>query len=687
MFMKWSMDTHKYMSEITRTALKIIVSNNITSESSASEIDSVERQLVEAGVYSKYESAKGRIRRALFTYFKAYGCMNDDESTTEMGNAFIEDKITIQEFSFWYVLNYKYISDDTEYFPTQLLLKFLKKMKNIDIEYGYISAHDFSLLVNCEKLSDINDDFIEEILENRKRENVEVNERQIGFDIWSKMLTQAGILIRRPDKSLVVSNDELADWILNSYEREFTVSKGKIITGIIKYLPVLPIGSTKGDSSYYQNESTALKALLFDTIDEKIIEKYILRNKNVVLKDMKKALGIDERNISFYLNFHGLEHIVGFALKSKSNNKIKRIGEILISLELTEESLDEETDSERNVVERLSGGNNILLYGVPGSGKSHEIKTKYCNDFNLMERVVFHPDYMNTDFVGQILPTVKGDGDEKEITYDFTPGPFTRVLKKAIDDPGNHYYLVIEEINRGNAPAIFGEIFQLLDRDDEGKSSYEITNYNIANEVFDEKERPIYIPSNLHILATMNTADQNVFTLDTAFQRRWNMKMIENDVSKAEHATKEILDTNVIWERFNTVINSQIITSSAATLSSEDKRLGAYFVTENVLKYYTVDADIDDIVAKYNVDSNDFEKINRIIGDLNSRFGDKVIKYLWDDAFKFNREDLFDSSYKSLEKVLDDFNNFTHENRFNIFNQDIRENLFLERAIEESVDE
>lgn len=165
------------------------------------------------------------------------------------------------------------------------------------------------------------------------------------------------------------------------------------------------------------------------------------------------------------------------------------------------------------------------------------------------------------------------------------------------------------------------------------------------------------------------------------------MKMIENDVSKAEHATKEILDTNVTWERFNTVINSQIITSSAATLSSEDKRLGAYFVTENVLKYYTVDADIDDIVAKYNVDSNDFEKINRIIGDLNSRFGDKVIKYLWDDAFKFNREDLFDSSYKSLEKVLDDFNNFTHKNRFNIFNQDIRENLFLERAIEESVDE
>src|SRR5690625_3633156 len=324
---------------------------------------------------------------------------------------------------------------------------------------------------------------------------------------------------------------------------------------------------------------------------------------------------------------------------------------------------------------RVSGGNNVLLYGVPGSGKSYKIEEEYCNDFIFMKQVVNNTDYMNRDFVGQILPTVKGEGDKKEITYDFTPGPFTRVLKKAIENPGDHYYLVIEEINRGNAPAIFGEIFQLLDRDDDGKSSYEITNYNIANEVFNQKEKPIYLPSNLHILATMNTADQNVFTLDTAFQRRWDMKMIENDVSKAEHASKSILDTNVTWERFNTVINDQIITSSAATLSSEDKRLGAYFVTGDVLKHYSQDKNLDEILQKFGIESNDTKKINRIIEGLNSRFGDKVIKYLWDDAFKFSRDDLFDSEYKSLEKVLDAFNQFMEDERFNIFNQDIKENL------------
>ncbi len=336
---------------------------------------------------------------------------------------------------------------------------------------------------------------------------------------------------------------------------------------------------------------------------------------------------------------------------------------------------------------RVSGGNNILLYGVPGSGKSYKIEKEYCNDFNFMERVVFHPDYMNTDFVGQILPTVKGEGEDKEITYDFTPGPFTRVLKKAIENPGDHYYLVIEEINRGNAPAIFGEIFQLLDRDDVGKSSYEITNYNIANEVFDEKEKPIYLPSNLHILATMNTADQNVFTLDTAFQRRWDMKMIENDVSKAEHASKSILDTNVTWERFNTVINDQIITSSAATLSSEDKRLGAYFVTEEVLKFYSKEENLDDVIQKYSINDRDADKIDKAIKDLNSRFGDKVIKYLWDDAFKFSRDELFDVEYKSLEKVLDTFNYSVSDERFNVFNQDIKENLFRTLDTEDSEDE
>lgn len=278
---------------------------------------------------------------------------------------------------------------------------------------------------------------------------------------------------------------------------------------------------------------------------------------------------------------------------------------------------------------RKTGAENILLYGVPGAGKSHEIKTKYCADEKYMERVVFHPDYMYSDFVGQILPRVEKDesGNDK-LKYIFTPGPFTKMLKKAENDPENYYYLVIEELNRGNAPAIFGEIFQLLDRKEEdefpleevGESEYGITNYEVAKEVYEEEEHLVRIPSNMYILATMNTADQNVFTLDTAFQRRWDMKQIENRFSKSEHSKDIIAGTKINWGVFATVINDMVIEANADMVSSEDKRLGVYFAKKKELEA--------------------------------NRFPEKVLKYLWDDAFKMDKTVIFNENCKSLEEVV-----------------------------------
>lgn len=144
----------------------------------------------------------------------------------------------------------------------------------------------------------------------------------------------------------------------------------------------------------------------------------------------------------------------------------------------------------------------------------------------------------------------------------------------------------------------------------------------------------------------MNTADQNVFTLDTAFQRRWNMRMIENNVNEADNANITIVDTEVEWSRFNTVINDTILNSNISTLSSEDKRLGAYFITKN------------DLLEK---DEN--------------RFAEKVIKYLWDDAFKFAKDKLFDPNKKSLEQVIIHFTKEKGNDRFNIFQQDIKDLL------------
>lgn len=325
---------------------------------------------------------------------------------------------------------------------------------------------------------------------------------------------------------------------------------------------------------------------------------------------------------------------------------------------------------------RKTSGENILLYGVPGSGKSWTIQHEYCDVEECMERLVFHPDYMYSDFVGQILPVVKKDDEGKEkVRYEFKPGPFTKILKKAYEDPQRSYYLVIEEINRGNAPAIFGEIFQLLDRMDKdkdgfkkGTSEYGITNENIALEVYGDSERKVRIPANLSILGTMNTSDQNVFTLDTAFQRRWIMRMIKNSFVKHEYADKPILDTTVSWKQFCEAINEEILRRNNVT-SSEDKRLGAYFVSADDLAY---------------VETQDGDSEKQIIEaeHKNARFAEKVIKYLWDDAFKFSHPDTFDTRrYKSLETVIETFNASKGNDRFKVYHENLR------KLIIEGVDE
>ena len=276
-------------------------------------------------------------------------------------------------------------------------------------------------------------------------------------------------------------------------------------------------------------------------------------------------------------------------------------------------SSKQDSDSSQNV------GENIIFYGVPGCGKSHKIKEEYCDDENFMERVVFHPDYTYSDFVGQILP----ENINGHISYPFVPGPFTRILKKAHDDPDHSYYLIIEELNRGNAPAIFGEVFQLLDRVN-GISEYGISNADIAAEVYGNPDEMVKIPSNLFILATMNTADQNVFTLDTAFKRRWRMRSVTSDISKCSFANDKICDSNVTWAVFLDSVNPLIIEYSERNLGSEDKRLGAYFVQLNELKN-----------KEY--------------------FSEKVLMYLWNDAFKYEHEKIFDSKYKTLDELLTAF--------------------------------
>lgn len=302
-----------------------------------------------------------------------------------------------------------------------------------------------------------------------------------------------------------------------------------------------------------------------------------------------------------------------------------------------------------------SMGINKIFYGAPGCGKSYYIQSNLkrvgVSNENIV-RVTFHPEYSNTDFVGQIMPTIVKTSNEDKVTYRFKPGAFTIALQKAYSTDED-VYLIIEEINRGNAAAIFGDMFQLLDRipageENEGESAYPIFNPNMQQylmentedeDICNKLESGIFIPSNLFIYATMNTSDQNVFTLDTAFKRRWSFRQISNTFT-SEHPYKDyyIPGTAVTWERFLNKLNTEILDSSIYNSTNEDKRLGVYFVSRDML-CETIETD--------NIDSANAEQ-----------FAYKVLEYLWNDVCRIGRDDWFDTDkYKTLEDLIDGFLN------------------------------
>lgn len=302
---------------------------------------------------------------------------------------------------------------------------------------------------------------------------------------------------------------------------------------------------------------------------------------------------------------------------------------------------------------------NKIFYGVPGCGKSHYIENKKLHELKVKEenriRTTFYQDYSNTDFVGQILPKVSGE----KVEYIFNPGPFTLALIKAHKKPEEKVALIVEEINRGNAPAIFGDIFQLLDRKN-GVSEYGIKNVQVLDYLngynFGEDGEELYyhfdeikIPGNLYIYATMNTSDQNVYTLDTAFTRRWDKAKIPNEFTNEndKHYFKKryVPGTNVLWKTFADAINNHITQNLDNLQVNEDKQLGAYFIKDNSL---SVEAEVG--------------KRTKIDDDmLKANFAHKVLDYLWSDVSKFDHSIIFKSKTKdnkeisTLDALIDEF--------------------------------
>lgn len=408
-------------------------------------------------------------------------------------------------------------------------------------------------------------------------------------------------------KVLIELGRTTGEYEISMTEYRYLVATTEVFEDFLETLLLIKLLRNESDETVEKFEQYKSKfdnrlILALKQLDTLEVDRESIHIKEDRIQEVAKKVFIFEENpniftTSNYLGFLGstksLFELEG--LKNEDSNSTKKD-----ELSNSNETIDE--------INRLTTGCNVLLYGVPGSGKSWTIEHEYCKPGSVVERLVFHPDYTYSDFIGQILPAVAEDG---QVSYKFTPGPFTNILRDAYNNPGKEYILIIEEINRGNAPAIFGEVFQLLDRKVEirdiddgfpiGTSEYGITNMNIAEEMYgkDRKTEKVRIPSNLSIIGTMNTSDQNVFTLDTAFQRRWDMRLIENDFANVDPtlADAEILDTTVTWRNFCVEINKIVVGNSARMTSAEDKRLGAYFVHLRDLKFNDAMGDLKEYDA------------------------------------------------------------------------------------------
>lgn len=286
-------------------------------------------------------------------------------------------------------------------------------------------------------------------------------------------------------------------------------------------------------------------------------------------------------------------------------------------------------------------GRNVIYYGAPGTGKSYALRS--CPN---PIRCVFHADYLNSDFVGGYRPYQ----NDSVIEYRFVPGPFIEAFLIAVRKSEESVTLIIEELNRGNAGAIFGELFLLLDRDATGKSVYDI---NVSAELgqFLTKELGIkwtgklYIPYNLSLLATMNSADQGVMPIDSAFKRRWEFEFMPIHFDPTELLSNSAYFTvgsiDYSWHQIAEVIN-EILKSLGF---DEDRLIGQRFLSPAEL-----------------ADQRSFRRA----------LSRKVFIYLWDDVLRHgHRNEIFNSefrAYSDLQVAVD-------ASRPDIFSEEIKSEL------------
>lgn len=325
---------------------------------------------------------------------------------------------------------------------------------------------------------------------------------------------------------------------------------------------------------------------------------------------------------------------------------------------------------------------NYIFYGAPGTGKSRLCEEKRDTYFGeRYERVTFYERYSYANFIGSYKPITKYDErtSSDKLEYSFVPGPFIRILLEAITHKDKNYVLIIEEINRARAASVFGDVFQLLDRDKDGMSEYPIATsedlkrylaskyYNNDKKLDDNQLaafKEIRIPKNMYIWATMNSMDQGVSSLDAAFKRRWEFKyigvklkegdkLITESYKSRDNKLQDLLGGKykipmiinnekryyVDWNQLREELNKLLL--GKIPRIPEDKLIGPFFLSERMLS--SVSPELND--------KKEPEEESVIEQFLNS-FESKVLMYLFDDAAKSNPAAIFSKIKTDTESLV-----------------------------------
>ena len=333
---------------------------------------------------------------------------------------------------------------------------------------------------------------------------------------------------------------------------------------------------------------------------------------------------------------------LGLSEEAPVTDQLKQLFHLLQNLNSTVKA--QQQVHQEQIEADVSRPHNWILFGAPGTGKSYVIdqaakQYPHC-------RVTFHPDYTYAQFVGAYKP-VPSQQTASGITYGFVPGPFVNTLTESLENPNTPHILIIEEINRADPAAVFGDVFQLLDRNDEGSSEYSVRTSQELKDYLQgklsanaqktlralivdleqsEADAPDYdcseiaIPNNMYIWASMNSADQGVFPMDTAFKRRWTFQYlpIDSDNGMLQSADGAFLSEH--WDEIRTNIN-KLLKSQGRDIP-EDKLLGPYFLSARELH-------------------NDDEDAEQNAQNFVHVFASKVIMYLFEDTARYCRAQVF----------------------------------------------